>query len=146
MTEEVVRMLLVEDNATDAELAMRALQRTGLGPRVELVTDGQAALDYLWATGPYTDRRSGLEPTVVVLDLKLPKLDGLEVLARLRANERTRTIPVVVLTSSREDRDVAECYGRGANGYVVKPIDPAEFERVVAQLADYWLRVNQPPA
>jgi CheY-like chemotaxis protein len=137
-------MLLVEDNATDAELAMRAIQRIGLDPLVEVVQDGEAALDFVFSTGPWAGRGADRDPTVVVLDLKLPKVDGVEVLGRIRIDERTRTLPVVMLTSSREDRDVLECFRLGANSYVVKPIDPTDFEQVVSQLAYYWLRLNQP--
>jgi len=138
-------MLLVEDNATDAELAMRVLARNNLATFVEVVTDGEAALQFLFATGAYADRGAARDPQVIVLDLKLPKVDGLEVLQRIKSDERMRRVPVVMLSSSREDRDVAECYRRGANSYVVKPIDPGEFEHAIAQVAYFWLKLNQPP-
>ncbi len=144
MHRDPVRMLLVEDNETDVELVMHVLKRHDLANGVEVVRDGEAALDYLFATGSFAGRSGDDEPKVVVLDLKLPKIGGLEVLTRVKGDERTRKIPVVVLTSSREDRDLTECYRRGANSYVVKPVDPDEFEQVVSQLARYWLKLNQP--
>lgn len=139
---DAVRMMLVEDNATDAELAMRVFKRQKLADRVDVVTDGEEALRRVAASRAASHRA----PAVVVLDLKLPKVDGLEVLRRLKSAESTREIPVIVLSSSREDRDIAESYRRGANSYVVKPIDPDEFERVLTRLAQYWLTLNQAPA
>jgi CheY-like chemotaxis protein len=131
-------MLLVEDDPADAELALRAIGRSNLSSYVDVVTDGEAAFRVLTAAGTSL-------PKIVVLDLKLPKVDGLEVLHRMRADERTRQVPVVILSSSQEDRDIAECYRRGANSYVVKPIDPGQFEQAVSDLAHYWLRLNQRP-
>lgn len=130
----VVDILLVEDNPSDAELALRALRTRHLADRVHHVSDGVEALEFL-ASAP--------RPKVVLLDLKLPKVDGLEVLQRLKSDERTRTLPVVVLTSSREERDVRESYERGANSYIVKPVDFEAFVAAVLSSATYWLFLNQ---
>lgn len=130
-------ILLVEDNPSDAELALRALRTRNLADRVHHVSDGVEALAFL-AASP--------RPKVVLLDLKLPKVDGLEVLQRLKSDERTRTLPVVVLTSSREERDVRESYERGANSYIVKPVDFEAFVAAVLNSASYWLHLNQSPA
>jgi CheY-like chemotaxis protein len=137
---------LVEDNPGDAELTVRAIRRQVAAAEVEVVGDGAgaAALDFAFTTGAYADRALG--PTVVFLDVKLPRIDGLEVLRRLKGDPRTREVPVVVLSSSREERDLAESYRAGANSYVVKPVDPDEFERVVGLVAQYWLTLNQQPA
>ena len=140
-----VEILLVEDNPTDAELAMVALKERNLANKLVWVKDGAEALDFLFATGAYADRRVENGPRVVLLDLRLPKVDGLEVLRRLKADERTRQIPVVVLTSSKEDRDVAECYSLGVNSYIGKPVEFDEFSKVVSELGLYWLLINQPP-
>ena len=139
-------ILLVEDNPTDAELALRAIRKNLNAPRVEVVRDGEAAIDFVFAKGAFANRDVADLPAVVMLDLKLPKVNGLEVLRLLKSDERTRRMPVVVLTSSREDRDLEECYRRGANSYVVKPIDPDEFDAAVSQLATYWVNLNQPRA
>lgn len=140
-----VEILLVEDNPTDAELAMVALKERNLANKLVWVKDGAEALDFLFATGAYSNRNVENGPRVVLLDLRLPKVDGLEVLRRLKADERTRRIPVVVLTSSKEDRDVAECYSLGVNSYIAKPVEFDEFARVVSELGLYWLLINQPP-
>lgn len=140
-----VEILLVEDNPTDAELAMVALKERNLANRLVWVKDGAEALDFLFATGVYAKRNIENSPKVVLLDLRLPKVDGLEVLRRIKADERTRRIPVVVLTSSKEDRDVAECYSLGVNSYIGKPVEFDEFARVVSELGLYWLLINQPP-
>lgn len=140
-----VEILLVEDNPTDAELTMVALKEHNLANKLVWVKDGAAALDFLFATGAYADRKVENGPKVVLLDLRLPKVDGLEVLRRLKADERTRQIPVVVLTSSKEDRDVAECYNLGVNSYISKPVEFEEFAKVVSELGLYWLLINQPP-
>jgi CheY-like chemotaxis protein len=134
---ETVDILLVEDNPNDAELAQRALRKTNLGARLALARDGAEALDYLMSDRP--------KPKVIFLDLKLPKIDGIEVLRRTRADERIRSIPVVVLTSSQEERDIAECYKLGVNSYVVKPVEFDVFYKAVADLATYWLVLNKSP-
>jgi CheY-like chemotaxis protein len=140
-----VEILLVEDSPTDAELTNRALKKRNLANTLVHVTDGQAALDFLFATGPYADRTTDAQPKVVMLDLKLPKVSGIGVLRQLRANERTKLIPVVIMTASNEDRDVIESYQLGANSYVVKPVEFENFAQAVSNLGFYWLLLNQPP-
>ncbi len=140
-----VEILLVEDNPTDAELAMVALKERNLANKLVWVKDGAEALDFLFATGAYAGRKIENGPKVVLLDLRLPKVDGLEVLRRIKGDERTRKIPVVVVTSSKEDRDVAESYNLGVNSYIGKPVEFEEFSKVVSELGFYWLLVNQPP-
>ncbi|HKI57985.1 MAG TPA: response regulator [Trueperaceae bacterium] len=138
-------ILLIEDNPDDIELTLRAFQRAKLANDIEVVQDGEEALDYLFARGPFEGRDPGLDPHLVLLDLKLPKIDGLEVLRQLRGDARTRTLPVVVLTSSQEERDVVESYRLGANSYVRKPVDFHEFTEATNQLGLYWLVLNVPP-
>ena len=140
-----IEVLLIEDNPHDAELTIRALQKCNLTNRLVHIADGQSALDYLFGTGAHEGRDVQQQPKVVLLDLKLPKLDGSEVLRRLRADERTKLVPVVVLTSSREDRDVLETYKLGANSYIVKPVDFEKFSEAVCNLGMYWLLLNEPP-
>jgi CheY-like chemotaxis protein len=140
-----VEILLVEDNPTDAELAMLALKERNLANKLVWVKDGAEALDFLFATGPYVGRNIENGPKVVLLDLRLPKVDGLEVLRRIKADERTKYIPVVVVTSSKEDRDVLASYNLGVNSYISKPVDFDEFTRVVSELGFYWLLINRPP-
>ena len=140
-----VEVLLVEDNPRDAEMTLRTLRKHNLANHVFHVKDGQEALDWLFGQGTYAGRNSGKPPKVVLLDLKLPKVDGLEVLRAIRSDERTRLIPVVVMTSSREDRDVIESYKLGVNSYVVKPVDFDAFSAAVTELGHYWLLVNQEP-
>lgn len=146
MTDQnIVEILLVEDNPTDAELCIRALHKHNLANRLEWVKDGAAALDFLFARGAYAARNSLAAPKVVLLDLRMPKVSGLEVLRAVKADERTRHIPIVVLTSSKEDPDVAECYRLGVNSYVSKPVAFEEFAKVVSELGMYWLLLNRPP-
>jgi CheY-like chemotaxis protein len=140
-----VEILLVEDNPTDAELAIRALKKNNLANKLAWVKDGAEALDFLFATGNYSGREVANGPKVILLDLRLPKVDGMEVLRRVKDDARTRTIPVVVLTSSKEDRDVAESYNLGVNSYISKPVEFDEFAKTVAELGLYWLLVNRPP-
>jgi two-component system response regulator len=140
-----VEVLLVEDNPNDAELTMRALKKNNLANRLFHVKDGAEAIDFLFSQGAYTDRRVQNGPKVVLLDLKLPKVDGIEVLRKIKSDDRTRLIPVVVMTSSREDRDLNECYKLGVNGYVVKPVEFEDFARAVSQLGFYWLLLNETP-
>jgi len=136
-------ILLVEDNAIDEELTILALRRAKILNEVVVARDGAAALDYLFATGPHTGRNDTL-PQVVFLDLNLPKLSGLDVLHRIRADPRMRVLPVVILTSSSEDKDVAGGYRGGANSYIVKPVDFNKFSESVKQLGLYWLGLNMP--
>jgi two-component system, response regulator len=138
-------ILLVEDNADDEELTLRAFKRSKVLNHVEVVRDGVEALDYLFATGAHADRDPKAMPSVILLDLKLPKLGGLDVLRRVRADERTRRIPVVVLTSSNEEKDILSSYGLGANSFVRKPVDFAQFMEAAQQLGLYWLVTNEPP-
>lgn len=141
-----LEILLVEDNPQEAELTIRALKKRTLANHFVHVHDGQEAIDFLFGTGCYAGRDVRELPKVVLLDLKLPKLDGIEVLRRLRANEQTRLVPVVVLTSSREDRDVIEAYQLGANSYIVKPVDFEKFLEVVSNMITYWLLLNELPS
>jgi CheY-like chemotaxis protein len=145
MTEHVIEILLVEDNPSDAELTLHALTKYHVANRVKLVIDGAEALDFLFRTGAYAGRDATAVPKVILLDLKLPKIDGLEVLRRIKSNDRTRNIPVVVLTSSREDRDLNEAYRLGVNSYIVKPVDFKQFTEAVHQLGLYWLLLNERP-
>jgi len=140
-----VEVLLVEDNPSDAELTMRALKKRNLANKLFHAKDGAEALDFVFAQGPFAHRRVENGPKVVLLDLKLPKIDGLEVLRRIKSDERTRKIPVVVMTSSREDSDLATCYQTGVNGYVVKPVEFEDFSRAVSELGFYWLLLNETP-
>ncbi len=140
-----VEILLVEDNPTDAELCIRALRKSSLANNLVWVKDGAEALDFLFATGQYSNRDILCPPKVVLLDLRLPKVDGIEVLRKIKEDERTRTIPVVVLTSSKEDRDVAESYKVGVNSFISKPVEFDEFAKTVSDLGLYWLLVNRPP-
>lgn len=137
-------ILLVEDNPDDVALTLRALKKCDVSNEVVVARDGVEALDHLFAAGAHAGRDAAL-PQLILLDLKLPKLNGLEVLARLRADERTRPLLVVILTSSKEQQDVADGYALGANGYIRKPVDFGEFVRVMEQLKLYWLMLNEPP-
>ncbi len=138
-------ILLVEDNPDDELLMRRALAKNAVPNEVVVARDGVEALDYLFATGPHAGRDPEEMPTLILLDLKLPRLNGLEVLQRLRSDERTRLLPVVILTSSRERQDVLDGYGLGANSYVRKPVDFDQFLRTVEQLKLYWLGLNESP-
>ncbi|MCX6554114.1 MAG: response regulator [Candidatus Aminicenantes bacterium] len=140
-----IEILLVEDNPADVELTLRALKKHNLANQVKVVSDGAQALDYLFGSGAYEGKNSQPPPKVVFLDLKLPKVDGREVLRRMKANAKTRIIPVVVLTSSQEERDIAESYKLGVNSYVVKPLDFNKFVEAVSQLGLYWVLLNQAP-
>jgi two-component system, response regulator len=138
-------ILLVEDNQDDEALTMRAFQRNKIRNPIVCVRDGQEALDWLFGEGRYAGRNQADRPAVVLLDLKLPKVDGLEVLRRVRANPATRLTPIVILTSSREDRDRLEGYSLGANSYIQKPVDFEQFVDSIRQLGLYWLVLNEPP-
>ena len=139
-------ILLVEDNRQDEILILRALQKVNLANRVEVVRDGQQALDYLLGTGEFADRRAADLPAIVMLDINLPRVNGIEVLAQLRAAPRTRLLPVVMLTSSDEEHDRLRSYASGCNSFVRKPLDFAEFAETVARLGIYWAAVNLPPS
>lgn len=138
-------ILLVEDNSDDQALTLRALRKNNITNEVVLARDGVAALDYLFGTGEHAGRDTHDQPALVLLDLKLPRVDGLEVLRRLRGDPRTRLLPVVILTSSKEDRDLVNGYSLGANSYVRKPVDFQAFMEAVRQLGLYWLLLNEPP-
>ncbi len=144
-TRKEVEILLVEDNSTDAELCIRSLKQRNLANKLVWVKDGAEALDFIFTTGAYVEREIANGPKVILLDLRLPKVDGLEVLRRLKSDDRTRKIPVVVLTSSKEDRDVMESYQLGVNSYISKPVEFEEFAKVVADLGMYCLPVNRSP-
>jgi two-component system response regulator len=138
-------ILLVEDNPNDEELTLRALRKANIANEVAIARDGQEALDFLFGTGKYAGRELPTMPAVVLLDLKLPKLDGIDVLQRIRADPRTKLVPVVVLTSSSEDEDMVRSYQSGANSYVRKPIEFSAFANAVTQLGMYWVLINQIP-
>ncbi len=138
-------ILLVEDNPDDELLTLRALKKQNITNEVVVARDGEEALDYLFGSGPYAGRDLSVVPQLILLDLKLPKVDGLEVLRRVRADERTRLLPVVILTTSREQQDLLQGYGLGANSYVRKPVDFDQFAEAVRQLGLYWLLLNESP-
>ena len=139
-------IVLVEDNPQDEMLTLRALRKANLANHVQVVRDGQQALDYLLREGEFADRPGTEQPAVILLDLNLPRVSGLDVLERLRADPRTRLVPIVILTSSDEERDRVGCYESGANSFVRKPLEFAEFVETVARLGIYWLATNEPPA
>jgi CheY-like chemotaxis protein len=145
MSDSAVEILLVEDNPQDRELTLRALAKHGVVNHTFSVADGVEALDFLFCSGGYSQRQPANRPALVLLDLKLPKLDGIEVLRTIKQDQRTRTIPVVVLTSSRENADVSECYRMGVNSYIVKPVDFDKFSDAVGQLGLYWMILNNAP-
>jgi CheY-like chemotaxis protein len=145
MDKDAIEVLLVEDNPTDAELTLRALRGKGLRNSFVVARDGQEALDFLFAQGAYADRNMGEGPKLVLLDLRLPKVDGIEVLRKIKSDERTKKIPVVVLTSSRQEPDIEKCYQLGANSYIVKPVDFDKLVEAVSELGVYWLLLNEPP-
>jgi CheY-like chemotaxis protein len=137
-------ILLVEDNASDEKLTLVAFRRSGIESEITVVRDGAEALDYVFGTGRFAERDPRVLPSVVLLDLKLPRIDGLEVLRRIRSDERTRLLPVVVLTASREQQDVELSYSLGANAYVRKPVDFTEFAETAKVLSHFWLLLNEP--
>jgi len=143
MSDIEVEILLVEDNPNDAELAIRALKKQNLGNNLIHVEDGAEALDFIYGTGKYSSRNTNNVPKVILLDLKLPKVSGIEVLQKVKADPRTKSIPVVVLTSSAEDPDIKKCYELGANSYIVKPVQFDNFAKTIANIGLYWVVVNK---
>jgi two-component system response regulator len=142
---KIIEILLVEDNPNDAELTLRALKKNKLANNIVHVSDGEEALDFIFARASYSERQIKDVPKVILLDLKLPKVDGLEVLKAIKSDQRTRTIPVVVLTSSQEEKDIVESYRLGVNSYITKPVDFDKFVEAVKTLGLYWLLLNKPP-
>ena len=142
-----IEILLVEDNSSDAELALHALQKSKVARQIQVVRDGEEALDFLFCRGTFSGRRFESPPQLVLLDLKLPKVDGLQVLQAVKSDARTKAIPIIVLTSSKQERDLVKSYQLGVNSYIQKPVNFGEFQEVVRQLGMYWLLVNsKPPA
>jgi two-component system, response regulator len=140
-----IEILLVEDNQDDLDMALRALRKANLTNRIQAVRDGAEALEFIFCEGAFTGRRFENPPKVILLDLKLPKIDGMDVLKRIKNDPRTKMIPVVILTSSKEQRDVIESYNLGVNSYIVKPVNFEQFAMAVQELGMYWLLHNQPP-
>ena len=140
---DAAEILLVEDDPNDVELALLALSKNRRSEKIQVVRDGEEALDFLFCRGPHAQRNPGYPPKIVLLDLKLPKVTGVEVLKEIKSNEQTRPIPVAVLTSSKEQRDMAVCYQLGANSFIQKPINFEHFQRTIDDLGYYWLKVNQ---
>jgi two-component system response regulator len=140
-----VEILIVEDTPQDLELTVRALRKAKLSNRIQVARDGVEAMEFIFCEGPHADRKIEDAPKVILLDLKLPKIDGIEVLRRIKGDARTKTIPVVVLTSSKEQKDVVESYRLGVNSYIVKPVNFERFAAAVGELGLYWLLLNQPP-
>jgi two-component system, response regulator len=140
-----VEVLLVEDNVHDAEMTIRALKKVNLANHLVHVKDGEEALDFIFARGPFAGRENAGFPKVIMLDIKMPKVDGIEVLRQLKAQESSRSIPIVIMTSSKEEQDIISSYKLGVNSYVVKPVDFEGFAKAVSQLGLYWLLTNQPP-
>jgi CheY-like chemotaxis protein len=141
----IVEILIVEDTPQDLELALRALKKANLANRIQVARDGAEAVDFIFGEGVHAGRRLENGPKVILLDLKLPKIDGLEVLRRIKVDPRTKTIPVVVVTSSKEQRDVVESYQLGVNSYIVKPVNFERFAAAVQEVGMYWLLLNEPP-
>jgi len=142
---DTVEILFIEDNPHEAELTIRSLKKNNLGNTLKHIDDGAEALDFILATGVYADREYAPNPRLIILDLKLPKVDGLEILRQIKTNERTKTIPVAILTSSQEERDIIESYKLGVNSYIVKPVNFESFAKAVAELGLYWFILNQSP-
>jgi two-component system response regulator len=143
--EIAAEIILVEDNPSDADLIKRALNKNNVANKILHLKDGQEVIDYLFGEGQWKGRTTANTPKVILLDLKMPKVSGIEVLKKIKSNEETRSIPVVILTSSKEDPDIKECYKLGVNSYVVKPVGFEEFSSTVAQMGLYWLLINQQP-
>ncbi len=145
MKSDEIDILLVEDNQDDMDLALHALRRENLANRIFVARDGEEALDFLFCRGAFCERSLDRPPKLILLDLKLPKVDGIEVLRQIKGDDRTRTIPLVILTSSKEERDLVNGYSLGANSFIQKPVDFDQFRAMVKQVGLYWLVVNQPP-
>ncbi len=145
MTQQQIEILLVEDNENDAELTLHALRKENLANNIHVARDGEEALEFLFCNGAHSGRSFDLPPRLILLDLKLPKIDGMEVLRRLKGDPRTKAIPVVILTSSKEERDLVNGYGLGANSYIQKPVDFEQFRETVKSVGLYWLVINQAP-
>lgn len=143
--ENEIEILLVEDNMSDAEMTIRALKKNNLANNILHLKDGAEALDFIFAQGNYSYRKLENKPKVILLDLKMPKVNGIQVLQKIKSDERTKRIPVVVLTSSKEDPDIIECYNLGVNSYVVKPVQFEQFVKTISDLGLYWIILNQPP-
>jgi two-component system response regulator len=143
--EIAAEIILVEDNPSDADLIKRALNKNNVANKILHLKDGQEVIDYLFGEGQWKGRTTANTPKVILLDLKMPKVSGIEVLKKIKSNDETRSIPVVILTSSKEDPDIKECYKLGVNSYVVKPVGFEEFSSTVAQMGLYWLLINQQP-
>ena len=145
MDHQEVEILLIEDNIHEAELAIRSLQKNNLANRLKHIDDGAEALEFIFCTGRYEGRSTSLNPKLILLDLKLPKVDGLEILRRLKSSQTTSLIPIVVLTSSKEEKDIIESYKLGVNSYIVKPMNFESFTKAIRELGIYWLFLNQHP-
>jgi two-component system, response regulator len=145
MSDQAIEILVVEDDLQDLEMTMLALKSENVKNKIEVARDGEEALDFLFSQGPHAGRQQANLPRLILLDLKLPKIDGLEVLREIRAKPETRAIPVVILTSSAEQRDIVETYRLGVNSYIQKPVDSAQFRKTVNTVGYYWLVVNRPP-
>jgi two-component system, response regulator len=142
----IVEILIVEDTSEDLDLTLRALRKAKITNHIQVARDGEEALEFIFCEGPFAERKIENGPKVILLDLKLPKIDGLEVLQRIKGDPRTKSIPVVVLTSSREQNDVVESYNLGVNSYIVKPVNFEQFSEAVQKLGMYWLLINHPPS
>ena len=140
-----IEILLVEDSPSDAEMTIAVLKKNNLANKLLHLKDGAAALDFIFGEAEYAGRNIEDQPKVILLDLKMPKVSGIEVLQKIRSDERTKTIPIVILTSSKEDPDIKKCYGLGANGYVVKPVEFEEFQKAISNLGLFWMIANQQP-
>lgn len=145
MQKKLVEILLVEDNPYEAELAIRSLKKYNFGNNLHHLLDGAEALDFIFARGQFENHNIHSKPKLILLDIKLPKVDGIEVLRQIKADERTKSIPVVILTSSKENQDIKACYELGANSYIVKPVDFDSFSKAVAELGMYWMLLNNLP-
>ncbi|HEY5367702.1 MAG TPA: response regulator [Hanamia sp.] len=140
-----IEILLIEDNQSDAEMTIRALRKSNIANKIVHLEDGFEALEFIFGTGEYANRNISNLPKVILLDLKMPRMDGIEVLRKIKGEERTKKIPVVVLTSSKEDPDIQTCYDLGVNAYVVKPVEIKAFSKAISDLGLFWLVINQPP-